>query len=157
MYVLQCTAGPLKCIGCKHTAASQCRCSVQYTAVRSVYEVWIHILCKVGNKLQVKHNVPQGRAQCPWEWSAMCFKRSISMKCTEHFSALKICCILIWVAKKQMVSTHCWSRHPLRISRSRGLGYSCQQDLSTDLDTTIFFLYIWTGCFIFRTHFVTSL
>ncbi len=80
----------------KHTAASQCRCSVHYTAVRSV------ICCKVGirhfkgsawsvcsivsilhmecNTLQVKHNVLQRRVQCTWEWSAMRFKRSVSMK-----------------------------------------------------------------------------
>ncbi len=35
------TAWTLKCIRCKHTAASQCMYSVHYTAVRSVSEVWM--------------------------------------------------------------------------------------------------------------------
>ena len=35
------------------------------------------------NTLQVKHNALQGRVQCTWEWSAMHFRRSVSLKCTE--------------------------------------------------------------------------
>ncbi len=80
--ILQCTARPLKCKCCQHTAASQCRC----------------------NTLQVKHNVLQGRVQCTWEWSAMHFKRSISLKCTEvctsvHWKCTALRSGIVWSPK----------------------------------------------------------
>ena len=108
--ILQCTARPLKCICCKHTVASHCRCSVHYTAMRSVYEVWNSAICfNVGighfkgsawgvcNKISIIYFIWSAiHVHC--RWNIMYFKRECNaleseVQCTlregYHWSAQK--------------------------------------------------------------------